>query len=46
MGKIFEVGNPKVTPRRLKNKPLLRYLSVQVLGTCDQTGAKEIHVVG
>ena len=46
MGKIFEVGNPKVTPRGLKNKPLLRYLSVQILGTSDQIGAKKIHVAG
>ena len=33
MGKILEVGNSKVTLRRLKNKSVLRYLRFQVLST-------------
>ena len=41
MGIFFGVRNPKITLRRLKNKPVLRYLRFQVLGTCDQTGAKK-----
>ena len=41
MGKFFGVRNPKITVRRLKNKPVLRYLRFQVLSPCDWTGAKE-----
>ena len=40
-GKFFEVRNPKITLRRLKNKPILRYLRFQVLGTCDRTNTKK-----
>ena len=40
MGKFFEVRNPKITLRRLKNKPVLRYLIFKVPGTCD----RKIHV--
>ena len=54
MGKILEVGNSKVTLRRLKNKSVLRYLRFQVLSTrfsvtgpvpkntCDQIIEKKI----
>ena len=35
------VRNPKITLRRLKNKPVLRYSRFQVLRTCDWTGAKK-----
>ena len=38
---IFWVRNPKISLTRLKDKPVLRYLRFQVLGTCDQTGAKK-----
>ena len=41
MGTFFGVGNPKITFRRRKNKPVLRYLRFQVLGTCDCTGAEK-----
>ena len=41
MGKFFGVKNPKITLRRLKNKPTLRYLRFQVLSTCDQAGTKK-----
>ena len=41
MGKFFEVRNSKITLRRLKIEPVLRYLRVQVLGTCDQIGGEE-----
>ena len=41
MGKLFGVRNPKITLRRLENKPVLRYLRFQVLGTCDWTGAEK-----
>ena len=41
MGKFFGVRNPKITPRILKNKPVLRYLRFQVLDTYEWTGAKK-----
>ena len=41
MGKFFGVRNPKITPRILKNKPVLRYLRFQVLDTYQWTGAKK-----
>ena len=41
MGKFFAVKNPKITPRILKNKPLLRYLIFQVLDTCEWTGTEK-----
>ena len=41
MGSFLGVRNPKITLRRLKNKPVLRYLRFQVLGTCDQTAAEK-----
>ena len=41
MGEFFGVRNPKIILRRLKNKPVLRYLRYQVLGTCDWTGAEK-----
>ena len=36
------VRNLKITLRRLKNKPVLRYLRSWFLGTCDRTDAKNI----
>ena len=33
--------NPKITLRRLTNKPVLRYLRFQDVGICDQTGAEK-----
>ena len=47
MGKFFGVRNPKITLRRVKNKPVLRYLRFKVFkiaGTCDWTSAKKMHV--
>ena len=41
MGKFFEVRNPKIILRRLKNKPVLRYLRVQAIGICDWTDAEK-----
>ena len=41
MGKFFGVRNPKILLRRFKNKPVLRYLRLQVLGTYDRTGAEK-----
>ena len=41
MGEFIGIRNPKITLRKLINKPVLRYLRFQVLGTCDQTGAKK-----
>ena len=41
MGKYFWVRNPKITLKGLKNKPVLRYLRFQFLGTFGQTGAKK-----
>ena len=41
MGKFFGVQNPKITLRRLENKPALRYLRFQVLSLCDETGTKK-----
>ena len=41
MGKFFGVRNLKIRPRRLKNKPVLRYLKFQILCTCDWTGAEK-----
>ena len=41
MGKFLGVRNPKITLRRLKGKPVLRYLRFQVLGTCDWTSDKK-----
>ena len=41
MGKFFGVRNSQITVRILKNKPVLRYLRFQVLGTCDRTGAEK-----
>ena len=41
MDNFWEVRNPKITLTRLKNKPVLRYLRFQVLGTCDQGSAKK-----
>ena len=40
MGKIFGVRNP-ITLRRLKNKPVLRYLRFQILSVCDWAGAEK-----
>ena len=40
-GKSFGVRNPKITFRRLKNKPVLKYLRFQVLGTFDRTCAEK-----
>ena len=41
MGKFFGVRNPKITLRRLKNKPFSRNLGFQVLGTCEWTGVEK-----
>ena len=41
MGEFIGIRNPKITLRRLKNKPVLRYLRFQVLGAWDQTGAEK-----
>ena len=41
MVEIFGVRNPKITLRRLKNKPVLRYLRFQVLGARDRTNAEK-----
>ena len=41
MGELFGVRNPKITLWRLKNKPVLRYVRFQVLGTCDQTDTEK-----
>ena len=41
MSKFFGVRTPKITLRRLRNKPVLRYLRFQALGICDQTGTKK-----
>ena len=40
MGKFCGVRNPQKSTR-LKNKPVLRYLRFQFLGTCEQTSAKK-----
>ena len=41
MGKFFGVRNPKITLKRLKDKPVLRHLRFQVLSICDRTGAEK-----
>ena len=41
MGEFFGVKNPKIRLKRLKNKPVLRYLRFQFLGICERTGAKK-----
>ena len=45
MSTVSSSKNPKITLRRLKNKPVLRYLRFQVFSTCDWSGAKK-HVAG
>ena len=41
LDKFFGVRNPKISLKRHKNKPVLKYLKFQVLGTCDSTSAKK-----
>ena len=41
MVKFYGVRNSKITLKRLRNKPVLRYLRIQVLGTCDWIGAEK-----
>ena len=40
-GYVFWGEKTKSHIRKLKNKPVSRYLTFQVLGTCDQTSAKK-----
>ena len=41
MSKFFGKRNPKITLRRNKNEPALRYFRFQVCSTFDWTGAKK-----
>ena len=41
MGNFWGLKNLKIKLRRVKNKPVLRFLRFQVLGTCDWTSAEK-----